>query len=114
MLSLASSSDLMASSGRSPGLSSKTGSSFLALADLVVVWGSLEEENNAEVAVRVVVGCGGTTEVEVSIHTPKTQSAIKTTVVSVDPYEVDEDDGLLLLRVFPDAIVRTYVHSLYI
>jgi hypothetical protein len=56
------------------------------------------------VAVRVL-GCGGTTEVEVSIHTPKTQSAMNTTVVTVDAYEVDEDDGLLLLRDFPGAIL---------
>jgi hypothetical protein len=29
---------------------------------------------------------------------------MNTTVVTVDAYEVDEDDGLLLLRDFPDAI----------
>lgn len=99
-MSLASSSDLRASRGRSPGLSSKTGMSFLALDLVVAAWVCLEEEENE---VRVV-GCRGTTELEVSIHTAKTQSAMNTSVVTVDAYEVDDDDGLLLLRDLPDAM----------
>lgn len=92
----------MASSGRSPGLSSN--------AVVVVVAPGWEISDWDSVEVRVEV-CGsgiGEEELLLRIQTPAKQSATKTAIVRAETYaEDDEDDNLFVVRdLFPNAMLR--------